>query len=111
MKENLKTKLKEMGLLPLEIDKEAQDQYRKQGIDPSIVETHYNPGTPKHIINFYISLNDKILKLNKIETSGKVDSLEYGQLEKSIREDLEKVPEILKKSPRHRPLPGAIPLN
>ena len=94
-------------MLPLKADKNAQEMYKRRGIDPSTVETHFNPGTPHVVIQFYISLMDKILKLNKLDEN----SPEYSELEKSIENETIKASVIIRQNPGYRPAPGCIPLD
>ncbi len=109
MDEILKTRLKELGLLPLELDSEAQRRYREQGIDPGNLETNLAPGTPTNILEAYRRISENVLRLNYIEREGLTGKLEYHTLEKSIREDLHKL--TFKCDKETPPFTGSVGLN
>ncbi|UCG95132.1 MAG: hypothetical protein JSV92_03750 [archaeon] len=88
MDEALVTHLKQMNLFPLEIDEEAQKKYREQGIDPSKIETHYNPGTPKHVIERCERIRKNVVELYGMDAAGKSGTKEYKTKEESVKKDL-----------------------
>jgi hypothetical protein len=80
--------LKQRGLFPLEIDNDAQEEYRLEGIDPSTLETHYNPGTPRCIIDRYERIRTNVLALHEMDIIGESESPEYRAKEDAVRRDL-----------------------
>jgi hypothetical protein len=88
MDEDLKDQLREFGLFPVSLDERAQELYRKMGIDPSKVESHYTPGTPDDILEKQMAIEDNVDRLHAMETAGKTGSDEYTNTEKQIRSDL-----------------------
>jgi len=88
MDEGLKKQLKEMNLLPLELDEELQKFYREQNIDPSVVETHHSPGASPHAIERYERIQKNALRLNEMELESNSGSEEYKRIEGEIKKDL-----------------------
>jgi hypothetical protein len=88
MDDILKNRLKELGLLPLELDSEAQILYRAHGIDPSKVEMHFSPGTPPQVVEAYECINKKVLRLHRMELICQAGTSYYTLVEDSIKNDL-----------------------
>ena len=88
MDEILKKQLKERGLLPIKIDKEAQEFYRSIGLDPLKVESHYTPGTPSYVIERLRRIEENVLALHEMELKGDSSSTEYVAKEQAIKTDL-----------------------
>ncbi len=97
MDEVLKAQLKKRGLLPLELDHEAQEQYILQGIDPSKTESHYSPGTPQQVVELYDRISETALRLHRMELIAQSGTTYYKMLEDGIKTDLSSVEHILMK--------------
>jgi len=88
MDPKLKEQLRELGLLPVYFDEQAQEAYRNTGIDSSQIEQHVSPGTPPDIHSRLLSLEDNLQKLYDMEDSDRTGTLEYLQIEGQIRVDV-----------------------
>ena len=102
MDKELIKQLKEMGLLPVEMDEEAQKRDRtaneglaelckKWGIDPIHVERPYNPGTPPHIAERQLMIERNAARLYEMEQAGKSGTPEYKRMEADIKIELDEL--------------------
>lgn len=88
MKLDLAESLKAEGLFPLELDEVAQQRYRREGIDPATVETHFSPGTLNYYVKRCMRIRKNILELAEMEKSGIYSPFVYNALEDKIRQNL-----------------------
>ena len=88
MDKKLKDELREFGLLPVSLDEEAQAEYRRLGLDPSKIESHYTPGTPEGILNRQMAIDRNVQRLHEMEFDGQTASVHYNEIVEQIRKDL-----------------------
>jgi hypothetical protein len=88
MDADLVQRLRDRNLFPLEIDECAKSRCRELGIDPSKLETHYSPGTPRHVIDRYERIHSDVLRLHEIDNGGASVSGEYKRLTSQLELDL-----------------------
>ena len=91
MNADLVQRLKASNLFPLEIDEEAQEQYRARGIDPSRLETHNSPTTPNYLIERSRRIKSNVLRLHAMESEGVVNQTEYRSTRDKIELDLDEL--------------------
>ncbi len=95
MDEQLKEQLRELGLLPLDLDPERQAYWTEHGIDWRKVETHYSPGTPTEHAKQERARREQIEQdvrtLYQLEEEGQGESEKYQRLETQIQEQLQEV--------------------
>jgi hypothetical protein len=91
MDEILKNRLKELGLLPLELDAKA----------------HYSPGTPPQVVDLYERINQTASRLYRMELIAQSGTTYYKMLEDCIKADLSSADHILMKE-KNPPLTGTV---
>ena len=84
MDPRLMRQLQQHSLYPLELDADAQDRLRAQGIDPSTTEMHYSPGTPPEQRDLMERIQGNVWTLLTHENG----SADYVRIHGEIRHDL-----------------------
>ena len=88
MDADLVQRLRDMNLFPFEIDERAKSRCKELGIDFSKLETHYSPGTPKHVMERYERIHSSVLRLHEIDKGSSSAAGEYKSLESQLKLDL-----------------------
>jgi hypothetical protein len=85
MNPDLVKELRSWNLYPLELDTEMQIFYSSSGIDPSTIETHYTPGTPKRTLERYDKITEIVWELHDLEIRDQENTKFYQIKEDQIR--------------------------